>query len=535
MLAALTLVALDVGAAVLPPGLAGLTGPLQSVPRQRVVVEDLARKLDEAVRRAALQPRVFALADRSGWSLANGRWEPLNDGSWVWRLHAHASKATSLNFRFDQLSLPGGAQLFVYAPDGSDVRGPYTHQDIQSGKLWTPVVRGEDAIIEISAPADQKAEVQLGSGQAYYGFFPFWKDDAVQFKEGSCHVDVACAQAQPHAQQVRAVARIQIELDAATSALCTANLTNNSQLDRRPLMLTANHCISAAGTANSVVVYWNFQRSSCRGGSSSLDQTTEGASLRANSLETDFSLIELNGVPPASFSVFYAGWNRSAGVPASTFVIHHPEGTEKRYSEDFQPPVITNLPCVENCGGVLPIPAPRAGAAGSALQVLDYDVGTTEPGSSGAALFNPQGQIVAQLSQGSALCGNDEPDWYGRLAQSWEGGGTASSRLKDWLDPSNSGAMSIAGLESAGSGGSGGTGGSAGSGGAAGSGGSAGASGGTGGISNNAASDSGGGCTLTTARTQTDTSLMWLLFLAFLGLILRMPGLTHVGSRDNVS
>ncbi len=44
---------------------------------------------------------------------------------------------------------------------------------------------------------------------------------------------------------------------------------------------------------------------------------------------------------------------------------------------------------------------------------------------------------------GYAACGNDDSDWYGRVSVSWEGGGNSSSRLKDWLDPGNNGAMTV--------------------------------------------------------------------------------------------
>lgn len=541
-LAGLVLLAsIEAGATGSPPGLSGLTGPLQSVPLLGVTVSDLPRLIDEAAA-GPPQPRAFAAAGQERWPLASGRWEPLNDGRWVWRSRARGAGAESLHFRLDGLSLPDEATLFVYAPDGGDVRGPYTAQDVRAGTLWTPVVRGSEAILEILVPAAQREMVELQSIQPYYGFFAFWREDSAQPKEGSCHLDVACPQAQVHAQQVRAVARIQLEMNALLSATCTANLMNNSRQDRRPLMLTANHCINTAAQASSVVVYWNFQRSACGSGTSALNQTQQGATLRANSIETDFSLIELAGLPPASFNVFYTGWNRAEGVPASTFVIHHPEGTEKRYSEDFQPPVVTNLPCVAGCPPGLPLPPPRAGAPGSALQVVDYDIGVTEPGSSGAGLFDPQGLLIGQLSQGASACGNDESDWYGRLAQSWEGEGSTSTRLRDWLDPAGTGGITLVGLESAGSGpagtgggagGNGGTGatgggGAAGSGGGSGAGGSAGSAGATGGSGaavTDTTADSSGGCTLRPGQQlQRDAGLIGLVLLALMGLASRSRG-----------
>ena len=44
-------------------------------------------------------------------------------------------------------------------------------------------------------------------------------------------------------------------------------------------------------------------------------------------------------------------------------------------------------------------------------------------------------------------CGNDEPDWYGRLYISWSGGGSPSTRLSDWLDPDGLGVSTLTLLE----------------------------------------------------------------------------------------
>ena len=75
------------------------------------------------------------------------------------------------------------------------------------------------------------------------------------------------------------------------------------------------------------------------------------------------------------------------------------------------------------------------------IRVHDWDAGTTEPGSSGSHLFDQNHCVVGQLGGGFAACGNDEPDWYGRLSVSWTGGGTSATRLSDWLDPFGNGAL----------------------------------------------------------------------------------------------
>jgi len=75
--------------------------------------------------------------------------------------------------------------------------------------------------------------------------------------------------------------------------------------------------------------------------------------------------------------------------------------------------------------------------------VIDWDAGTTEPDSSGSPLFDQNHHVVGQLHGGYAACGNNSSDWYGQFSVSWNGGGTSATRLRDWLDPGNTGVNSV--------------------------------------------------------------------------------------------
>jgi PKD repeat protein len=82
-------------------------------------------------------------------------------------------------------------------------------------------------------------------------------------------------------------------------------------------------------------------------------------------------------------------------------------------------------------------------------RVANWDLGVTEPGSSGSPLFDRNKRVVGQLYGGSAACSgtndNNQPDYYGRFSVSWTGGGTNSTRLSNWLDPTNTGATVVDG------------------------------------------------------------------------------------------
>jgi hypothetical protein len=80
-----------------------------------------------------------------------------------------------------------------------------------------------------------------------------------------------------------------------------------------------------------------------------------------------------------------------------------------------------------------------------------WELGTTESGSSGSPLFSDTGKIIGQLYAGQSNCigteNNNDYDIYGRFGISWDSGQSASSRLKDWLDPLGTGQTTTASVQ----------------------------------------------------------------------------------------
>ena len=148
---------------------------------------------------------------------------------------------------------------------------------------------------------------------------------------------------------------------------------------------------------------------------------------------TDFTLLELDDSPPTDAGAYQVGWDRSSSTPNSAVSIHHPRGDAKRISIEDDRLSIDDRP--------------DPGGENNAYWVVnDWDEGTTEPGSSGSALFAPNGLLVGQLFGGFAACGNDLEDYYGRIDLSWEGS-SAQTRLRDWLDAEESAGLTLSGTE----------------------------------------------------------------------------------------
>ena len=78
---------------------------------------------------------------------------------------------------------------------------------------------------------------------------------------------------------------------------------------------------------------------------------------------------------------------------------------------------------------------------------LFWDDGGTEGGSSGSAVFDDGGRIAGVLSGGNGNCEMETGyDLYGKIATSWEWGNSPETRLKDWLDPENTGELLLGGM-----------------------------------------------------------------------------------------
>jgi hypothetical protein len=409
---------------------------------------------------------------------SNGTWDTLADRSRIWRLRVVSPGAHSLNFECTRFVLPRGATVHFYAeaavpvqaggmahgpaspgdpardvtagsaaPTESAWDGPYASADASpGGRFWTAVVPGDDALVELSVPAEAPFEPELVIGQVghdYRGFADLARAlTAPAGKQGHCNVDVICPQGDPWRDEIRSVGCYSL----GGSMICTGVLVNSHDPDHPPYFLTAGHCGVNTSNDESMVVYWNFESPTCGVlGGGSLAQHQSGAEWMADYSASDFSLVRLALVPVPEFNVYYAGWDaREATTPMPTVCIHHPECEEKAISFCGTPLTTTSYLQTSVPGD------------GTHWRLDHWDEGTTEPGSSGGALWDAEHRVIGQLHGGMASCSSITADWFGRLAVSWNGGGDPSSRLRDWLDPTSSGELLIDGRNWNGSGPSGG-------------------------------------------------------------------------------
>ncbi len=417
----------------------------QAAPRIEMPAVDVAAVLAADALKPGPQPYRFAVPVAISVSPASaGEWQQLADGTAVWRLVVHSAGAASLNFGFTRFALPMGASLSVSAADGRDRHGPYTADHHGSGQLWTPVVRSDEALIELRVPQSARGQVDLALGSVNHGFRGFGAKDAYAPKSGSCNIDVVCSDGDDWRREIRSVARFTI----GGALLCTGQLMNNSAQDFTPYFLTANHCVTTAAQAPTTAFYWNYQASRCGGAADgSLAETQTGALLVAASngftdAGSDFTLLQLLAVPDAAFKVYYAGWDRRDLAPVGVTGIHHPSGDEKRISKDFDQTFIAAYTEEPD--------SPRTALQPTHILVRSWDRGVTEGGSSGSGIWNAEHRLVGQLSGGGSSCESPkEPDWYGRMYMNFSQLDAPLTSVRTWLDPTASGVTVLDGADPA--------------------------------------------------------------------------------------
>ncbi len=77
--------------------------------------------------------------------------------------------------------------------------------------------------------------------------------------------------------------------------------------------------------------------------------------------------------------------------------------------------------------------------------IENWDLGTTEGGSSGSPLFDMNHRVVGDLTGGDAKCSSSVDDYFAKLSSSWDTYPAKENQLKYWLDPENTGVLLIDG------------------------------------------------------------------------------------------
>ncbi|MBT4583485.1 MAG: hypothetical protein HOC93_00195 [Phycisphaerae bacterium] len=409
------------------------TLPIDAIPTIEIAELDWAGLFAEDESRSRLDeaPR-YAIPHKVNITPAtHGLWERVDHRTMRWSVRITSLNAISINLGFDQWQLPDSATMVIAATDRSMAIRPFTSNDNKEhGELWTPAVQGDDILLEILVSPNEQQEVnkqiELTSiNVGYRGFYEQGVD-----RSGSCNYDVVCAEGDDWWDEIPCVAVI----STGGSTFCTGFMVNNTSQDRTPYFMTANHCGVSGSSAPSLVTYWNYQNSYCRvpgsgdsggAGDGQLNQFNTGATHLTSGSSSDYTLVVMNNSPDDAWEVSYCGWDATGNESPQGIAIHQPSTDEKRISFEFQPTTTTSY-----LGEAIP-------GDGSHVRIEDWDLGTTEPGSSGSPVFSADHKVLGQLHGGYASCTSQTSDWYGKFSVSFAAG------LDAHLDAAGTGALTV--------------------------------------------------------------------------------------------
>ncbi len=400
-----------------------------------VTVDPMQIEIMHSIEQVKDQPYQFAIPVQVTFTPENSGFIVTGPDESVWVLPLSSKGALSLNLILGPYSLPEGAYIYLYDQNRKLVRGAFTRES-GTNKLSMPVlpVPGDRMVLECHFPGRNIPRGSIGVTQVAHDFAGFFGLDGIKDRyygrSESCEVDLNCSTNPDYLKAARSVVRLLV----TGTDLCSGVLVNNTGRDYKAYVLTANHCIKTPDQAANTIFVFNYQSPWCDGPDMSDMHSMTGSILRAENKDIDFGLVELNTFPSIVFRPYFSGWDITPSIPSNTYTLHHPEGDAMKLSIDNNAPLSTSYPV----GGFV---------SNSFWRVLRWDMGATEPGSSGGPLFDQNNRLRGTLTGGSGTCADPTKDYYAKLTRMFNITTVASTNLEPWLDPVSSGATVVNGRD----------------------------------------------------------------------------------------
>ncbi len=426
--------------------LGGMVSPLTSVQLHTLATVDVAALQAEDEAMAMLMnipPTRIGFNLKTDFDLGNsGTLETLADGSLLWRLRVRSAGALWIGVGFGTCLLPSGAKLWVYDEALTQLEPSLPPISPVHGQRWRYPIAGDTAVVEIHYSATA-GEPDVHLGTVLHGYEPPLGDDDCP---EDCSPDVTCGDFGIEDIN-RGVMRMYmpidfVDCDTTGLAMCSGSLVNNTAQNCRQYVLTASHCVPNPGLAGGASFLFNYERPECCAGVAPDTDVVYGATFRASwpggftdppcfpsdPGGNDVALVEIDEDIPAAFNARYNGWSRALNTNDEVGSVHQPAGAQsKKVAVNFDGYDIVN---------------------NRRLAIPEWDIGGIKSGSSGSPLFSEDARIIGVVSTGGP--DSDCPTvntGFGRFDAAWTGGGSAATRLRDWLDPASSDNISIPGRE----------------------------------------------------------------------------------------
>lgn len=375
----------------------------------------------------------FLRPDNSGVTFVSGNMQ-------VWRVGIRSKDAFSLNLLFSKFRLPPGAKLFVYNSNQSEILGSYTEKNNTDLKML-PVqpIGGDELIVEYQEPVDAIFRGEIEIGEVNHDFFGILRATEPRDPGQDCHPNLIC-----YPEDIQPGSGV-VGLIINGMSYCTGVLVNNTAEDGTPYLLTATHCLNNNyyfdkdqrpphpidsrwqkygqqdnwhynDVAGSIVAFFNYNSPLCdiniRG---PLQMTMASADSVLISERHDISLLKLKpyseeSAIPAEYQPYYLGWNAGTSVDGPFHGLHHPNGGIKKVAIEED----------RLRTGSFTLPNNYQAEPNSFWEVVAWNTGSTEGGSSGSPLLDREKRVLGTLTGGASMCSSPRgPDSYASLSRFW--------------------------------------------------------------------------------------------------------------------
>jgi len=420
---------------------------IESIPAVAMPFLDMATIEEEDLENEGLPvPFRFGFPHDVNFSLTNsGSWKTTSDGGRLWTLKIHSPDARSLNLLYDQFWLPEGAKFFIYSTDMKEYIGAFTSQNNTGNRennegFATGFLFTNSIMLEYYEPAEVSDNGIISVAQVISGYRYVYNQTRGNLLP--CHNDITCPEGNNWQKEKNAIAYITMG-----GLSCSGALLNTTANINTPVFLTADHCFVLYPSASQWIFYWHYEAPICGGNANTVsNKSTTGSTVLARRADTDFMLLKLTSDPASNKNVtpYYLGWDRTAVSATSGVCIHHPRDSVKKIS------------ITDNSINNHPSPITWEDAYGNIISItpanthwkVSFTNGTTEGGSSGSPILNQNKRVVGQLHGGAIGCPSPNAPitkYYGRFDVSWDGA-NSGVRLRDHLDPSNTGVTTLDGI-----------------------------------------------------------------------------------------
>ncbi|MDR1882131.1 MAG: trypsin-like peptidase domain-containing protein [Prevotella sp.] len=388
---------------------------------------------------ALLEAKIYTL----GISMDTvGSWSGLSDKSKIWKLNMDVPQAKGFFIRFSDFYLPEGSLLYVYNKENTTDAVVYSHSDNPNGGAYSiENLKGDNVVLEYVAPGKIAAIPRMLFSDVGYKYTNGNGEHTDFRTSASCMINTGCPEGDPWQDQKRGVVLLRMLKSDGKTWLCSGTLVNNTRNDKTPYLLTAEHCfenMTVEQIQNNTGFIFEYEFPACEiktGDKAPKYKYHEGSEvLVLNPIKdgSDGALLKLTGSIPDDWDVYFNGWDREDKPSAGGAIIHHPMGDVKKITFYDKPPVSGRWDDDSPFG---------------THWIVNYSKGATQGGSSGSPIFNQAGLVTGTLTGGDNSCSDPGvADVYGKLWYHWNQYPDADKHMSRYLDPANTGAAKLAGL-----------------------------------------------------------------------------------------